>query len=219
MVNAVMESSKVLSIRGRVLPSTLDDMKLVAKMDTGEIVCGESNIPEAKGKIEKIYTDPINCRALKDVIVAIEDAELIILGPGSLYTSVIPNLLIKDIANAIAKSKAKKIYICNIMTQPGETDGFTVSDHIKTINAHANVNKNLIDAVLINDTLNQTLVEDYKKSNSYPVDLDEENVKAMNIEIVKRKLLEDNTTTLVRHSPNRLARAIYYWYKKMLKSD
>ena len=82
-----------------------------------------------------------------------------------------------------------------------------------------NVNKNLIDAVLINDTLNQTLVEDYKKSNSYPVDLDEENVKAMNIEIVKRKLLEDNTTTLVRHSPNRLARAIYYWYKKMLKSD
>ena len=205
MVNAVMESSKVLSIRGRVLPSTLDDMKLVAKMDTGEIVCGESNIPEAKGKIEKIYTDPINCRALKDVLLAIEDAELIILGPGSLYTSVIPNLLIKD--------------ICNIMTQPGETDGFSVSDHIKTINEHADVNKNLVDAVLVNDTLNETLVEEYKKVNSYPVILDAENVKSMNIEVVKRKLLEDNTTTLVRHSPKRLARAIYYWYKKSLKSD
>lgn len=219
MVNAVMESSKVLSIRGRVLPSTLDDMKLVAKMDTGEIVCGESNIPEAKGKIEKIYTDPINCRALKDVLLAIEDAELIILGPGSLYTSVIPNLLIKDISLALAKSKAKKIYICNIMTQPGETDGFSVSDHIKTINEHADVNKNLIDAVLVNDTLNETLVEEYKKVNSYPVILDAENVKSMNIEVVKRKLLEDNTTTLVRHSPKRLARAIYYWYKKSLKSD
>ena len=219
MVNAVMESSKVLSIRGRVLPSTLDDMKLVAKMDTGEIVCGESNIPEAKGKIEKIYTDPINCRALKDVLLAIEDAELIILGPGSLYTSVIPNLLIKDISLALAKSKAKKIYICNIMTQPGETDGFSVSDHIKTINEHADVNKNLIDAVLVNDTLNETLVEEYKKVNSYPVILDAENVKSMNIEVVKRKLLEDNTTTLVRHSPKRIARAIYYWYKKSLKSD
>lgn len=108
MYRAVKESSNVLSIRGRVLPSTLDDMKLVAEMEDGRIIHGESNIPEAHGKIKRLYTDPQNCRALDDVIEAIRDAELIILGPGSLYTSVTPNLLIKDIANEIAKSNAKK---------------------------------------------------------------------------------------------------------------
>ena len=87
------------------------------------------------------------------------------------------------------------------------------------ISVGVNVNKNIIDAVLVNDTLNESLVEDYKKVNAYPVNLDIELVKSMDIEVVKRKLLEDNTTSLVRHSPNRLARAIYYWYKKSLKSD
>lgn len=216
MVNAVKESSNVLSIRGRVLPSTLDDMKLFAKMEDGRIVKGESNIPEAKGKIKRIYTDPIDCKALDDVIVSIEEAELIILGPGSLYTSVIPNLLIKDIAKAISRSKAKKIYICNIMTQPGETDDFSVSDHIKTILEHAK-EPNIIDAVLVNDNLPSELVDEYKKADSHPVVLDLENIKKLGVKVVTRKLTEDNTLNLVRHSPSRLSRAIYYWYRKLSK--
>ena len=216
MVNAVKESSNVLSIRGRVLPSTLDDMKLLAKMEDGRIVKGESNIPEAKGKIKRIYTDPIDCKALDDVIVSIEEAELIILGPGSLYTSVIPNLLIKDIAKAISRSKAKKIYICNIMTQPGETDDFSVSDHIKTILEHAK-EPNIIDAVLVNDNLPSELVNEYKKADSHPVILDIENIKKLGVKVVTRKLTEDNTLNLVRHSPSRLSRAIYYWYRKISK--
>lgn len=146
MYRAVKESSNVLSIRGRVLPSTLDDMKLVAEMEDGRIIHGESNIPEAHGKIKRLFTDPQNCRALPDVIEAIRDAELIILGPGSLYTSVTPNLLIKEIAHEIAVSKAKKIYVCNIMTQPGETDGYSVSDHINALVNHAG-SKKIIDAV------------------------------------------------------------------------
>ncbi len=216
MVNAVKESSNVLSIRGRVLPSTLDDMKLLAQMEDGSIVKGESNIPEAKGRIKRIYTDPINCKALDDVIVSIEEAELIILGPGSLYTSVIPNLLIKDIAKAISRSKAKKIYICNIMTQPGETDDFSVSDHIKTILEHAK-EPNIIDAVLVNDNLPSELVDEYKKADSHPVVLDLENIKKLGVKVVTRKLTEDNTLNLVRHSPSRLSRAIYYWYRKLSK--
>ena len=108
MVRAVKESSNVLSIRGRVLPSTLDDMKLVAEMEDGRIIKGESNIPEAHGKIKRLYTDPANCTPLEDVITAIREAELIILGPGSLYTSVIPNLLVEEIAKEIAASHAKK---------------------------------------------------------------------------------------------------------------
>ena len=104
MVSAVRASSRVLSIRGRVLPATLDDMKLVAEMEDGRIIHGESTIPEAHGKIKRLYTEPANCKALPDVIQAIRDAELIILGPGSLYTSVIPNLLVKEISEEIIKS-------------------------------------------------------------------------------------------------------------------
>ena len=137
MVKAVQESSKVLFIRGRVLPSTLDDMRLVAEMADGSIVKGESNIPESKKTIKRLFTEPANCKALDDVLVAIKEADLIILGPGSLYTSVIPNLLISDISKAVSASKAKKIYVCNIMTQPGETDGFAVSDHLKTLISHS----------------------------------------------------------------------------------
>src|SRR5574344_82636 len=114
MVSAVKESSNVLSIRGRVLPSTLDDMKLVAEMQDGTIVKGESTIPEANGRIKRLFTDPENCRPLEEAIEAIKDADIIILGTGSVYTRVIPKLLIKEISAEIAKSEAKKIYVCNI---------------------------------------------------------------------------------------------------------
>lgn len=213
MVRAVKESSKVLSIRGRVLPSTLDDMRLIAEMEDGTIVRGESKIPEFEGKIKRLYTEPADCKALEDVIVAIDDAQLIIMGPGSLYTSVIPNLVIKEIAQAISRSKAKKIYVCNIMTQPGETDDYSVSDHLRKIIEHADVD-NLIDAVLVNDTLPDALIEEYSQANSIPVKLDVDNVKKLGVKIISRRLIEDNKQNLVRHSPVRLSRAIYYWFKK-----
>lgn len=217
MVSAVKESSNVLSIRGRVLPSTLDDMKLVAEMEDGRIIHGESNIPEAHGKVKRLFTDPRNCRPLEDVITAIREAELIILGPGSLFTSVIPNLLISEIAEEIAKSTAKKIYVCNIMTQPGETDGFTVTDHLNALMAHAKCNK-LVDAVLVNDYLPANLAEKYQMSGSYPVRLDYENLKKTGVKLFSRKVIQDSKEGLVRHSSNRVARAIYYWYRKEHKN-
>lgn len=218
MVRAVKESSNVLSIRGRVLPSTLDDMKLVAEMEDGRIIHGESNIPEAHGKIKRLFTDPKNCKALDDVIAAIKDAELIILGPGSLYTSVIPNLLIKEISEEIAKSNAKKIYVCNIMTQPGETDSYNVSDHVNALMKHAE-SRNIIDTVLVNDTLPSNLAQKYQMSGSYPVKIDAENIKKLGVKIFSRKLIEDSKEGLVRHSSNRVARAIYYWYRKEHKNE
>lgn len=218
MVRAVKESSNVLSIRGRVLPSTLDDMKLVAEMEDGRIIHGESNIPEAHGKIKRLYTDPQNCRALADVISAIRDAELIILGPGSLYTSVIPNLLIQEISHEIAKSNAKKIYVCNIMTQPGETDGYSVCDHINAITKHAGSRK-VIDAVLVNDFMPSNLAKKYQIAGSYPVKLDFDNLKKLGVKLVSRKLIEDSREGLVRHSSNRVARAIYYWFRKEHKNE
>ena len=218
MVRAVKESSNVLSIRGRVLPSTLDDMKLVAEMEDGRIIHGESNIPEAHGRIKRLYTDPVDCKALSDVIATIKDAELIILGPGSLYTSVIPNLIIREIAEEIAKSNAKKIYVCNIMTQPGETDGYAVSDHLKALIQHAGSNR-IVDAVLVNDYLPANLAQKYQLSGSYPVKVDVENIKKLGIRLFSKKLIEDSREGLVRHSSTRVARAIYYWFKKEHKHD
>ena len=218
MVRAVKESSNVLSIRGRVLPSTLDDMKLVAEMEDGRIIHGESNIPEAHGKIKRLYTEPDDCRALPDVIEAIRNAELIILGPGSLYTSVTPNLLIKEIANEISKSNAKKIYVCNIMTQPGETDNYSVSDHVKALMQHAE-SKDIIETVLVNDFLPSNLANKYQLSGSYPVKLDYENLKKLGVKVFSRKLIEDSKEGLVRHSSHRVARAIYYWFRKENKTE
>ena len=218
MVRAVKESSNVLSIRGRVLPSTLDDMKLVAEMEDGRVIHGESNIPEANGKIKRLYTDPKNCKALEEVLFAIKSADLIILGPGSLYTSVIPNLLVEEISKEIVASNAKKIYVCNIMTQPGETDGYSVSDHIQALMKHANSRK-LIDAVLVNDYLPSNLADKYRMAHSYPVKIDADNIKKLGVKIFPKKLIEDSKEGLVRHSSHRVARAIYYWFRKELKDN
>lgn len=218
MVSAVRASSRVLSIRGRVLPATLDDMKLVAEMEDGRIIHGESTIPEAHGKIKRLFTEPANCKALPDVIQAIRDAELIILGPGSLYTSVIPNLLVKEISEEIIKSKAKKIYVCNIMTQPGETDNYTVSDHLKALIQHAGSNK-IVDAVLVNDYLPDNLAGKYQEAGSYPVKLDVPEVKKLGIKIFAKKLIQDSKEGLVRHSSTRVARAVYYWFKKQQRKS
>jgi len=213
MVSAVRASSKVLSIRGRVLPATLDDMKLVAQMEDGRIIHGESQIPEANGKIKQLYTEPKNCKALPEVIQAIRNAELIILGPGSLYTSVIPNLLIKEISDEIIKSKAKKIYVCNIMTQPGETDNYKVSDHLKALIKHAGSNK-IVDAVLVNDYLPDNLADKYEKAGSFPVKMDVSEIRKLGIKIFAKKLIQDNKEGLVRHSSTRVARSLYYWFRK-----
>ena len=216
MVKAVKESSKVLNICGEVLPATLDDMKLVAEYQDGTIVKGESHIPEENKQIKRLFTEPDICEALPEVLAAIDSADLIILGPGSLYTSVIPNLLVSGIVDAIEASSAKKIYVCNIMTQPGETDNYSVASHVNAIINHAGGRK-IIDAVLVNDSLPDNISEGYAKSGSIPVRLDMENIAPIGVEIVSQKLIQENKEGLVRHSSNRVARAVYYWYKKTSK--
>lgn len=213
MVKAVKESSNVLNIRGVVLPATLDDMKLAAEFTDGTIVKGESNIPEVKKQIKKLFTEPEICHALPEVLDAIASADLIILGPGSLYTSVIPNLLVDGIVDAIMESSAKKIYVCNIMTQPGETDGYSVASHLNALFAHANGRK-IVDAILVNDSLPDNISEGYAKTGSIPVRLDMENLVPTGVTVVSQKLIQENKQGLVRHSSNRVARAVYYWYRK-----
>ena len=216
MVKAVKESSNVLNIRGVVLPATLDDMKLAAELEDGRIIEGESSIPEAHGKIKRLFTQPEKCEALPEVLEAIANADLIILGPGSLYTSVIPNLLVDGVVDAIMQSTAKKIYVCNIMTQPGETTDYSVASHVNALISHSNGNK-IVDAVLVNNSVPENMSENYAKSGSIPVKLDMENLAPTGVTVVSQKLIMESKEGLVRHSSNRVARAVYYWYRKTLK--
>ncbi|MBQ2984732.1 MAG: YvcK family protein [Candidatus Gastranaerophilales bacterium] len=223
IVSAIRESSKVLLIRGRVLPATCDDMKLYAKMEDDSIVKGESNIPEAGKKIIQLCCEPADCKPAPDVLEAIHNADIIIMGPGSLYTSIISNFLVKDITRAVWNAKAKKIYVCNAMTQPGETDNYSVSDHIKTIFDHARLddiddsNKNFFDTVVVNNFIPKNATEKYEQAGSLPVEIDTAEIKKLGVELVERNLLEDHKDGLIRHSCTKVAKAIYYWYKRAIK--
>jgi uncharacterized cofD-like protein len=212
---AIAASSKVLAIRGQVLPSTLTDMKLWAELADGRYIEGESNITEARGKIIRIGCNPPNPPALPKAIQAIAEADYIIIGPGSLYTSIIPNLLVPDIAEAIAQSDAPRIYICNIMTQPGETDGYTVSDHIHTIDEVCG--SPLFDAVLVQKTSPsaQSLVR-YAQEDSHPVYFDREAVLQLGRRAVIANVMDEEASTgLLRHNPTRLAKVLFRWYNRV----
>jgi uncharacterized cofD-like protein len=209
---AATASSKVLAISGKVLPATLSDVSLWAEMEDGRLIEGESNIPEAKGRIKNIGCIPANPPALPSAVKAIEEAEYIIIGPGSLYTSIVPNLLVPEIRDAIANADVPRIYICNIMTQPGETEGYTVADHIREIDR---ISKGkLFDAVLVHRKPPSAVsLERYALENSHPVDLDRHEIAKLNRRIVMANVMEeDSVRGHVRHSSSQLARVLLRWY-------
>jgi uncharacterized cofD-like protein len=209
---AVAASSQVLAIRGKVLPATLSDVRLWAELDDGRIVEGESNIPKARGRIRNIGCIPINPPALPAAIKAIEEADYIIIGPGSLYTSIIPNLLVPEICEAIAHAPVPRIYVSNIMTQPGETEGYTIADHIRAIDQVCH--RKLFDAVLVHrQSPSPQSLQRYALENSHPVFLDREDVANLGRRIVLANVMdEDKTTGYVRHNSERLARVLLRWY-------
>ena len=202
---ALKKGSALLAIRGRVLPATLTSTVLCAKLRDGRIIKGESEIPNAHGEITDVFLEPSDCQAPPDVIKAIEEADVVILGPGSLYTSVMPNLLIKNIVKALEKTSAPVIYVCNVMTQSGETDGYTAADHLQAIYHH--INKPLVDYVIANSGKpNKEQLEKYAKEGSKPVVLDYDRLKKMDVQPIHSKLFKDEQ--LVRHDPDYLADAI-----------
>ncbi|MEO0838552.1 MAG: gluconeogenesis factor YvcK family protein, partial [Cyanobacteria bacterium J06643_5] len=207
----VAASSKVLAIRGQVLPATLSDVRLWAELADGRFIEGESKISKAGGKVVKLGCTPANPPALPAAIKAIKDADYIIMGPGSLYTSVIPNLLVPQIANAIAASCVPKIYVCNIMTQPGETQGYTVANHIQSIDKACG--QKLFDAVLVHKKApsSRALIR-YAEENSHPVFLDREAVAMSGRRIVSANVMSEDETGCVRHDHERLAQVLFRWY-------
>ena len=205
---AIATSSKVLAVKGQVLPATLNDVSLWAELDEGRIVTGESNIAAAKGRISNIGCIPANPKALPATIKAIKSAECIVLGPGSLYTSIIPNLLVPEIRDAIANAKVPRIYVCNIMTQPGETDGYTVADHIRAIDKACGLK--LFDAVIVNQqSLSPQALAKYAQEDSYPVTVDHSEVTSLGRQIIPADILDENQKThYIRHNSHTLARTI-----------
>jgi uncharacterized cofD-like protein len=222
MIQAVRTASRVLNSCGQVLPSTLDALTLVANYDDGTEVVGESHIPEAGiGKrISLLSCLPANPTATAEAVEAILSAELIVLGPGSLYTSIIPNLLVEGIADAIFQSEACKIYICNVMTQAGETTDYTVSDHVTALVRHAHGSNSalserdravaLMNAVLVND---QACVVDTSVSSASAiklVKLDEDKLATLGVEPIAKPIIND--AAFSHHDPVKLARTIMFWF-------
>ncbi|MCM3567455.1 YvcK family protein [Neobacillus mesonae] len=206
-VYAIQEMSKVLNVRGKVLPAANQSVILHAEMDDGTIVSGESKIPYSGKKIKRVFLTPENIRPLPETLQAIRQADLIILGPGSLYTSILPNLLVPKLGDEVCSSKAKKVYICNLMTQAGETHGFTASDHIKAFYDH--MNRVFIDTILVNDReIPQDVKLRYKEELASPVQYDMPQLFELGLEVVHADIANLENGAL-RHDPKKVAKILY----------
>ncbi len=199
---AIEIASDVLAIRGRVVPSTLSHVRLRALMEDGTELCGETTIVASARRIRRIFLDPEEVMAHETAIEAILEADLICIGPGSVYTSVIPNLLVPGISEALEKSEAKKAYICNVMTQRGESDTFSASEHVTAINA--NTDRRIFDYVLVNTGVpSPSTLDKYRGAGQALVDPDLDRIRAMGFRVLPGDYM--NETDLVRHDPNRMA--------------
>ena len=203
---AMDATSKVLRVRGKVIPSSAEKLRLNAEMTDGRIVEGESQIPHAHGKIKRVFTTPEYPKAIQSAVDAIKEADAIVLGPGSLYTSIMPNLCVPDIVQAVRTSKAPKIYICNVMTQPGETDDYTVSDHIKAINRQAG--GKVIDFVIANNgDVDPAVLQHYVAHGSHPVMIDKKEVGQTGATLILSNLInKENSAT---HDTKKLANVLF----------
>lgn len=207
--HAVKELSKILNVKGTVIPSTNTSPILNAIMEDGEIVVGESLIPLKDKKIDSVFLTPSNIKPMKEAVDALLESDLIVMGPGSLYTSIIPNLVLDELAEAIVKSDAKKLYVSNIMTQRGETIDYTVADHIEAIHKH--VGHPFIQFVIANDTtFNNKIHNNYALNNSTFVHCDHDRIRKMGIELIAdNELVDINLDGIVRHNNEILADMIY----------
>lgn len=210
---AITEMSKVLKVHGKVIPAANKKVTLHAELEDGTKIEGESKISKAKLPIKRVFLEPNDVKPLPEAIQAIKKADIILIGPGSLYTSIMPNLLVKEIRDTLQEAKGKKIYICNIMTQQGETINYKASDHVQAIFDHGG--QLCLDAILVNDnSVPIPLKETYLEENSQPVQVDMENLKKMGLEVI----VSDIATIyngVIRHDANRIAK----WLNKYSQCD
>jgi len=208
---SVEKSKNVLNIVGRVLPVTLDEMQICAELSDGTIIEDREKIKDVVNdkvaKIERVFISPSNCVPAPGVLEAIQNADAIIIGPGSLYTNVIPNLLVKNVSKAIKESNAIKIYVSNIMTEPGQTDNYKVSDLINAVHEH--VGKGVMDYCLVNESdIMPEYIRRYNEEGSEILELDKSGIKATGIRIVVSDLATTDGKGFIRHDSRKLGKAI-----------
>ena len=215
---AITASSRVLAVQGQVVPATNADVRLWAELEDGTRIEGESAIGKARSPIVRMGCLPEKPPALPRALEAIANADLILLGPGSLYTSLLPNLLVPELVTAIQRSRAPRLYICNLMTQPGETDGLDVSGHLRAIEAQLaslGVSKRLFDCVLAQEPIRESaLVSHYRKSGAEPVICDSRQLQQEGFDVMQAPLQGSRPTATLRHDPRSLALAVMRFYRR-----
>jgi len=207
-MEAISDISKVLNVAGDIIPSTTQVVTLFARMEDGTIVAGESNIPEYDNKIEEVFYNT-KVHATESAVEAIKQADMIIFGIGSIYTSILPNIIIDDIREAILNSKAKRVYICNAMTQHGETDGYSLEDHVQAIEKHLEGKVDLV--IFAQDCIPVSALKNYEEELAYPVVIRE---KEHGYKIVSTDLLSFEND-LIRHIPSKIQAII----EKLIKEE
>ena len=204
-LSAIRVSSKVLAVRGTILPSTLENIRLGAELVDGSVVMGEAKIGAAGKAIRRVFLEPRECRPLPDVLEAIDQAHLVVLAPGSLFTSLLPNLLVPGVADALRSSPALKVLVANLMTEPGETDGFSLSDHVAAVVEHAGTG--VVDTLLINQRpVGARALTRYAAADAHPVVQDLDRVGQWGVSVHEADLV--SATEKVRHHPQKLGRAL-----------
>ena len=216
--SAITASSRVLAVQGQVVPATNADVRLWAELENGERIEGESRIGKATSPIVRLGCIPARPPALPRALEAIGNADLIVLGPGSLYTSLLPNLLVPELVTAISQSRAPRLYICNLMTQPGETDGLDVLGHLRAIEAQLaslGVEERLFTAVLAQEELPPSpLLDNYRYRGAEPVRCDTRRLVVQGYEVMRAQLQGPRPTASLRHDPRAVAQAVMRFYKK-----
>jgi len=207
-VEAVRLSSEVLASKGRIYPATINDVRLVAELEDGNEVRGETQITASRAPIRHLRLEPEQCLPLPETLTAIRAADVITVGPGSLYTSILPNLLVARVGQAIGSSRAVKIFICNLMTQPGETDGYTARQHLETVKSYAP--EIAFDYVILNDRpISEEQAALYAADGAYQIGMQDhlfEKTYGMETRVVRADLLDEGEK--VRHNPEKLARVV-----------
>ena len=219
--SAITASSRVLAVQGQVVPATNADVRLWAELENGERLEGESKIGKATSPIVRLGCTPERPPALPRAIEAIANADLILLGPGSLYTSLLPNLLVPELVTAIRRSKAPRLYICNLMTQPGETDGLDVAGHLRAIEAQLaslGIDQRLFTAVLAQEDLGRSpLLKIYRQHGAEPVTCDARHLRKQGYQVMQAPLQGARPTATLRHDPRSVALAVMRFYKQNLR--
>ncbi len=203
----IREVSRVLNVKGNIYPISNEPVTLHARLEDGTIVSGESSIPHAHAPIHSVFVTPENARPLPEAMTAIEEADLIVISPGSLYTSILPNIIIPHIKEAIHRSHAHVAYVCNVMTQAGETTGYTASDHIQAIFDH--IGYHTVQSIIVhNESISEHSRELYAEENAALVEYDIDRLRSFGLNIIEDDIIDHEESTL-RHDAEKVAKLLY----------